>query len=205
EVRILRTGAVIGEVQGLLDERVQIGSLPVVAAATRVLQHAPDNAVGAAAVLDDLLQISGQHSNCLDNLVALAGIEGADRAGCFLQLVQQFDREAGKIIDEIEGVLDLVRDAGRHLPERRHLLRMDQARLRRLQFAQGRFSGVFGGTDGLLRSFALRDIAVDEHKATARHRIATYLKGAAIGSYTFVAQLQPGVVYGAAELSLEIG
>ena len=37
EVRILRTGAVIGQVQGLLGERVQIGRLPIVAAAARVL------------------------------------------------------------------------------------------------------------------------------------------------------------------------
>src|SRR6516162_5160555 len=32
EVRILRTGSVIGEVHGFLDERIQIGSLPIVAA-----------------------------------------------------------------------------------------------------------------------------------------------------------------------------
>ena len=40
EVRILRTGPVIGEIQGLLGERVQIGRLPLFAAATRVLEHA---------------------------------------------------------------------------------------------------------------------------------------------------------------------
>src|SRR5215471_12427218 len=71
KVRILRTGSVIGEVEGLLDERVQICSLPIVAAATRVLQHASDDTVGAAAVLDDLLHISGQHADCLDNLGTL--------------------------------------------------------------------------------------------------------------------------------------
>src|SRR6516225_8173790 len=34
EVRILRTGPVIGKVQGFLGERVQIGSLPIIAAAS---------------------------------------------------------------------------------------------------------------------------------------------------------------------------
>jgi hypothetical protein len=48
---------VIGEIQGFLGERVQIGKLPIFAAATRVLQHASNDAVGTAAVLDDLLQI----------------------------------------------------------------------------------------------------------------------------------------------------
>src|SRR5215470_2191094 len=68
KVRILRTGSVIGEVEGLLGERVQIGRLPIVAAATRVLQHASDNTVGAAAVLDDLRHVSSQHADGLDYL-----------------------------------------------------------------------------------------------------------------------------------------
>src|SRR5262249_32719292 len=55
EVRVLRARTVIGEIQGLLGERVQINRLPIVAAATRVLQHTSDNAVGATTVRDDLL------------------------------------------------------------------------------------------------------------------------------------------------------
>ena len=86
-VRIPRTGAVIGEVQGLRDERVQIGRLPIVTAATRMLQHASNNAVGTATVLDDFFQIFFQHTDSLDDLGTFAGIEGADRTRCFLQLV----------------------------------------------------------------------------------------------------------------------
>jgi hypothetical protein len=56
-------------------------------------------------MLDDLLHVSSQHADCLDNLGALAGIECANRARCFLQLVQQLNREAGEVVDEIEGVL----------------------------------------------------------------------------------------------------
>ena len=39
-----------------------------------------------------------------------------------------------KIVDEVERVFDLVRDPGGQLAEGRHLLRMDEAGLRRLQF-----------------------------------------------------------------------
>ena len=112
EALILRAGTVIGEVQRLLDQRVQIDSLPVAAAAARVLQHASDDAVGTSAVLGDLLQVAGQHADRLDNLGAFAVVERGDRARGLLQLVQQFDRQAGKVVDEIERVLDLVRDAG---------------------------------------------------------------------------------------------
>src|SRR5689334_13109001 len=61
EILVLRSGAMIGEVQALLDERVQIGRLPVAAAAARVLQHAPNDAVGATTVFGDLFEIAGQH------------------------------------------------------------------------------------------------------------------------------------------------
>src|SRR6266852_866613 len=61
EVLVLRSGAMIGKVQALLDERVQIGNLPIPAAAARVLQHAPDDAVGATTVFGDLFEIAGQH------------------------------------------------------------------------------------------------------------------------------------------------
>ena len=44
----------------------------------------------------------------------------------------------GEIVDEVERVLDLVRDSGGQLAQRRHLLGLDQARLRRPQFAQRR-------------------------------------------------------------------
>src|SRR5262249_479607 len=79
EARILRTCTVIGEIQGLVDERVQISGLQVAAAAARVLQHASANAVSATTVLNDLMQISGQHLDCFDNVGVIAGIERADR------------------------------------------------------------------------------------------------------------------------------
>ena len=50
-----------------------------------------------------------------------------------LQLVQQLDREAGEVVDEVQRVLDLVGDAGGELAERGHLLGLDQVGLGRLQ------------------------------------------------------------------------
>ena len=62
------------------------------------------------------------------------------------QFVDEFDRDGREIVDEIERVLDLVRDAGGQLPKRGELLGLDQAVLRgpqilqRLrQFARARF------------------------------------------------------------------
>src|SRR5262249_12307258 len=131
EILVLRSGAVIGKVQALLKERIQIGSLPVSAAAARMLQHASNDAVGATTVFGDLFEIAGQHPDRLKDLGAFSSIQRADgRSRSFLQLVQKLDRETSEIVDEIERVLDLVGDAGGQLSKRRHLLRMDQARLR---------------------------------------------------------------------------
>ena len=52
------------------------------------------------------------------------------------QFVDQFDRDGREIVDEIERVLDLVRDAGGQLAERGELLGLDQAVLRGPQVLQ---------------------------------------------------------------------
>ena len=43
------------------------------------------------------------------------------------QFVYEFDRDGREIVDKIERVLDLVRDTGGQLAQRRKLLRLDQA------------------------------------------------------------------------------
>ena len=64
---------------------------------------------------------------------ALVLVERGDRRRRgLLQLVEQLDREAGEVVDEVERVLDLVRDAGGQLAERGHLLGLDQIGLGRL-------------------------------------------------------------------------
>ena len=53
-----------------------------------------------------------------------------------LQLVDQLARDGREIVDEIERVLDLVRDAGGELAERGEFLRLHQAVLRGAQVLQ---------------------------------------------------------------------
>src|SRR5262245_10630794 len=98
-----------------------------------------------------------------------------------------------------------MRNAGRYLPERSHFLCMDKARLRRLQLAQSGFSGVSCGVNGLFRTLALCDVAIDEHKAAARHWITSHLDHATVGSRALEAHFAAGVFNGAAQLRFEIG
>jgi hypothetical protein len=138
-----------------------------------VLQHRLDDTVGAFAVLGDLLQVASQHHrNLLDLCALLFGQCGEARRGGFLQLAQQINRQSGEVVDEVERVLDLVRDAGGELAERRHLLRLDQVGLRGPQFAQGGFGGVACGADFLLAALSLCDVTVDQHEAATRHWVA---------------------------------
>ena len=60
EVLILGPGSVIGEVQRLLDQPVEINLAALAGYTAGVFQHALDDIVGALAVLDDLLQVPGQ-------------------------------------------------------------------------------------------------------------------------------------------------
>jgi hypothetical protein len=57
-----------------------------------VLQHAPNDAVGATSVFGDLFEIAGQHPDCLEDLGSFVGVERADRfRRRILQFVQQLD------------------------------------------------------------------------------------------------------------------
>ena len=69
-------------------------------------------------VLSDLFEIAGQHVDRLVDFGAGVFAECGDAGiGGFLQLVQKLDREAGKVVDEVERVFDLVGDAGGQLTD----------------------------------------------------------------------------------------
>jgi hypothetical protein len=53
----------------------------------------------------------------------------SNRFESIAEFIDQFIGERGEIVDEIEWVLDLVRDTCGQLPERRHFLGMEQAGL----------------------------------------------------------------------------
>ena len=134
EAGLLRPSPVIGQVQALLDAGVEVHLEPLAAALARVKQHVLDDAVGATAVLGHLRQVIGQHAGQLVDLRpgtgaehGLAGLEG------LAQLADQLDREIGEIVDEVQWVLDLVRDSRGELAERSKLLRLHQPILRGVQ------------------------------------------------------------------------
>ncbi len=137
EPAVLGAGAVVGEVQCLVDQIVEIDLPALPADAARVLQHALDDVIGALPMLGNLFEVAGQHLEGFVDLGALVVVQRRNRRrGGLLQFVEQFDRQASEIVDEIERVFDLVGDPGGQLPKRGHLLRLDQAGLRRSQVAQ---------------------------------------------------------------------
>jgi hypothetical protein len=91
EARILSAGAVIGEVQRVLDQGVEVDLPTLTADPRRVFEHALDDAIGALAVLGDLVEVAAQH---LDDLVDRGALVFAERRHRrrrrFRQLQQQF-------------------------------------------------------------------------------------------------------------------
>ena len=128
----------IGEVEAFLDEGVDIDGPVLARAFARVQQHVLDDGIGTLAVLHDLVEIALQRIRNLANLRSQLAVE-VRSAKRLPQFVNEFDRDAREIVDEIERVLDLVRDAGGELTKRRELLRLDEAVLRGPQILQ-RFS-----------------------------------------------------------------
>ena len=98
-------------------------------------QHVLDDGIGALAVLHDLVEIVAQRVGQFGDFSAPLFVERSRLRG-FLQLVDQFGGNTREIVDEIEWVLDLVRDAGSQLAERGELLRLDQTVLRGPQILQ---------------------------------------------------------------------
>ena len=77
-----------------------------------MFQHRLHDAVGTFAVLGDLFQVAGQHGgNVVDLCALLFGQRGEARRGGFLQLAQQIHRQSSEVVDEVERVLDFVRNA----------------------------------------------------------------------------------------------
>ena len=90
----------------------------------------------------------------------------------FSSLNRSTDRY-GEVVDEVERVLDLVRDAGGELAQRGHLLGLDQIGLGGLQFAKAVSCRIAGSTDFRLAALTLADVRVDEHETTTRHGVVT--------------------------------
>ena len=60
----------IGEIEALLDERIDVDRPMLARAFARVQQHVLDDGIGALAVLHDLVEIAAQHVRQLVDLLA---------------------------------------------------------------------------------------------------------------------------------------
>src|SRR5262245_56472329 len=115
----------VGKVEALLDNGINVDDPVFTRPFTRMQQHVLDNGIRTLAVLHDLLQIALQRIRNLADLHSQPAIEvGTSKR--LPQFINQFDRDAGKIVDEIERVLDLVRDTGGKLTKGSELLRLDE-------------------------------------------------------------------------------
>ena len=88
-------------------------------------------------MLHDLVEIAAQRVHQFGDLAAPLVVEAHVPEG-FLQLINQFSRHPGEIVDEIERVLDLVCDSRCQLTERSEFLCLNQPVLRRAQILQRR-------------------------------------------------------------------
>ena len=126
----------IGEVEALIEKRIDIRRPVLTGAFTRMQQHVLDDGVGALAVLHDLFEIVLQQAGQFVDFFPDLAVH-RDRLEHVVQFVGQFRRKRGEVVDEIERVLDLVRDASGELTERSQFLGLDQAILRGAQFVEG--------------------------------------------------------------------
>src|SRR3954452_2984209 len=109
EARLLGSSAMIGEVQALLDRGIQVDAATLSGALARVEKHVLDDGVGTPAMLDDPAEVAFEHPRDLLDLGPERAIEGCglDR---FVEFLDKLRREIGEVVDEVQRVLDLVRD-----------------------------------------------------------------------------------------------
>src|SRR5215472_7365196 len=73
-------------------------------------QHVFDDGIGAFAVVRDLVEILTQRCGQFSYFIMSLSVQ-PDPVQSILQLIDQFDGYPGKIIDEVEWVLDFVGNA----------------------------------------------------------------------------------------------
>src|SRR5262245_14625076 len=116
EALFLSSRTVIGEIEAFFDQGIDINDPVFAGAFARVQQHVLDDGVRSLAVLHDLVEVALKG---LRQILYLSPRFLVDRHALqdILQLVDQFRRNHGAIVDEVERVLDLVRNPGSELTE----------------------------------------------------------------------------------------
>ena len=89
EAGFLRPGAMIGEIETLPNERVDVGRPTLAGPFAGMQQHVLDDGVGALAVLHDLFEIFVQQMRQLADFLSLSVVEG-NRFEGIAQFIDQF-------------------------------------------------------------------------------------------------------------------
>ena len=121
----------IGEIEAFFDQGIDIDKPVFTRAFARVQQHVLDDGIRTLAVLHDLVEVALQRIGIISVISARSLVRrGWASSEACLQFIDKLGRNRREIIDEIERVFDLVRDASGELTERGELLRLDEAVLR---------------------------------------------------------------------------
>ena len=88
EALLLGSRPVIGEVEALLDERIDVSDPALAGSRPRMQQHVLDDRIGALAVLHHLAEVAGEQRHQLRRLLPVR----RRRAKRILQLVNELDR-----------------------------------------------------------------------------------------------------------------
>ena len=126
ETLLFGAGSMVGKIEAFLDDRIDVDRPTFAGAFARMQQHVLNDRVRALAVLHDLFEVVAKDIGQFRDFFTrfLVGRQPSER---FLQLVDQLNGKPGKVIDEIERVLDFVGDAGGKLTQGRKLLRLNEA------------------------------------------------------------------------------
>jgi len=108
-------------------------------------------------------------------------------------------------LTKLSGFFDLVGDPGGQLAQRGHLFGLDQPCPGRFQVVVSGFGGVPCGVDFGLRPLALGDVAVDQHKTAAGHRVVAYFEHPAVRPRALERVVPTGILGVAAKLGLRVG
>jgi len=107
ECFVLGTETVIGQPEVFIAEGIDIGKFFFPGTAAAVLEHSFNDGIGPFAMVDDLFLIFSHFIGKGPGLLCISFFQ------FFLLFLYQFAVYFRKVVDEIEGILDLVGNTGR--------------------------------------------------------------------------------------------
>jgi len=119
--------AVIGQVEVLEGHGVEVDDPALILGAAGVIHHIAHDAVRSLTAVADVDGILPQLLDQLDQILEVCWLQAVPLLfECLDEVVGETHRALGKVGDEVEGVLNLVGDAGCDLTEGGHLLLQDE-------------------------------------------------------------------------------